>query len=427
MFREESVSYTQTNAGRSLHRPAFLFLRAFGHADVLAGAEPSMREIAVNRSTVALVRCPGYDPDEVYRALRRGVELLGGLDRFVRSGEQILLKPNILAGEPPEKAVTTHPSVLVGCVRLFREGGVTVCFGDSPGRDSPVRAARGSGLEESGLKSGASMADFSRAQPLSNPHGHTVPSFPVARAIHEADGMVNLAKLKSHQLTRLTGAVKNLYGCIPGRRKMTYHIRYQDVHDFCGLLAELHLCLPTRLHVLDAIVAMEGNGPRSGDPVAMGALLLSVDPVALDATFCRLIDLDPEILPTTTAGSRAGLGHYEEADIEVIGDPLEALQRPHFKMIRKPVYRNSSYAYYDFIKKRVLSRPVIDPKKCIRCGHCVDACPVPDKALRFDRGRKQPPVYHYERCIRCYCCHEMCPQRAIYTRTPLLGRILGTA
>jgi NAD-dependent dihydropyrimidine dehydrogenase PreA subunit len=172
---------------------------------------------------------------------------------------------------------------------------------------------------------------------------------------------------------------------------------------------------------------MEGNGPRSGDPVAMGALLLSVDPVALDATFCRLIDLDPEILPTTVAGRQAGLGRYEGAHIEVVGDPLEALRRPQFKMIRKPVYRNSSLAYYDFIKQRVLSRPVIDPVKCVRCGQCVDACPVPDKALRFDRGRAQPPVYHYQRCIRCYCCHEMCPQRAIYTETPLLGKILGTA
>jgi uncharacterized protein (DUF362 family)/NAD-dependent dihydropyrimidine dehydrogenase PreA subunit len=386
-----------------------------------------MTQAAVNRSTVALIRCPGYDPDDVYRALQRGVELLGGLDRFVRSGERILLKPNILAGEPPAKAVTTHPSVLAGCVRLFQQGGATLCFGDSPGREAPAHAARLSGLEEAGVKSGATLADFGSAQPLHNPHGRLYASLPVARAVHESDGLVNLAKLKSHQLTRLTGAVKNLYGCIPGQRKMLYHVRHQDVHEFCGLLAELNLCLPTRLHVLDAIVAMEGNGPRSGDPTAMNALLLSTDPVAVDATFCRLIDLDPEILPTTGAGSRAGLGRYREQEIDLVGDPLEALNKPHFKLIRKPVYDNTSYAHFNFIKKQLLARPVIDPSKCVRCGHCVDACPVPDKALRFDRGRKKPPVYHYERCIRCYCCHEMCPQRAIYTRTPLLGRILGTA
>jgi uncharacterized protein (DUF362 family)/NAD-dependent dihydropyrimidine dehydrogenase PreA subunit len=396
-------------------------------ADALSGAAPGVKQTPVDRSTVALVRCPGYDPDEVYRALRRGVELLGGLDRFVRSGERILLKPNILAGEPPEKAVTTHPSVLAGCMRLFGEGGATLRFGDSPGREPPAQAARLSGLERAGIESGAALADFDAARSLGNPMGRFGASFPVARAVHESDGLVNLAKLKSHQLTRLTGAVKNLYGCIPGKRKMLYHVRYQDVHEFCGLLAELNLCLPARLHVLDAVVAMEGNGPRSGEPVAVGALLLSDDPVAVDATFCRLIDLDPEILPTTTAGSRAGLGHYREADIEVVGDPIEALLAPQFKMIRKPVYSNTSYAHFNFIKKQVLARPVIDPARCVRCGHCVDACPVPGKALRFDRGRGQPPVYHYERCIRCYCCHEMCPQRAIDTQTPLLGRILGTA
>jgi uncharacterized protein (DUF362 family)/NAD-dependent dihydropyrimidine dehydrogenase PreA subunit len=379
-----------------------------------------------NRSTVALVRCPGYEADQVLDALRRGIELLGGLDRFVRSGERILLKPNILAGEPPEKAVTTHPSVLAGCVRLFRRGGATVYFGDSPGRESQARGARLSGLQAAAIASGATLADFRTSQPLVSAEGRFETSFPVARAVHEADGLVNLAKLKSHQLTRLTGAVKNLYGCIPGRRKILYHLRYQDVHEFCGFLVELNLSLPTRLHVLDTIVAMEGNGPRSGDPKTVGALLLSDDPVAVDATFCRLIDLDPEILPTTTAGSRAGLGYYREADIEVIGDPIEALRTPQFKMIRKPVYSNTSYAHFNFIKKRVLPRPTIDRAKCVRCGHCVQACPVPDKALAFERGHKAPPVYHYERCIRCYCCQEMCPQRAIYTQAPLLGRILGT-
>lgn len=385
-----------------------------------------MTRVPANRSTVALVRCPGYDPDEVYRALRRGVELLGGLDRFVRSGEHILLKPNILAGEPPDKAVTTHPSVLAGCVRLFRQGGATLCFGDSPGSESPGHAARLSGLEGAGIQNGAALADFNSAQPLHNPHGQLYDSLPVARAVHDTDGLVNLAKIKSHQLTRLTGAVKNLYGCIPGQRKMLYHVRHQDVHEFCALLVELNLLLPTRLHVLDAIVAMEGNGPRSGDPITMGALLLSTDPVAVDATFCRLIDLDPQILPTTGAGSRAGLGRYREQEIDLVGDPLESLKQPQFKMIRRPVSGNTSYAHFNVIKKHTLARPVIDPARCIRCGHCVDACPVPDKALRFDRGRKEPPVYHYERCIRCYCCHEMCPQRAIYTKRPLLGRILGT-
>jgi Pyruvate/2-oxoacid:ferredoxin oxidoreductase delta subunit len=208
---------------------------------------------------------------------------------------------------------------------------------------------------------------------------------------------------------------------------MLYHVQHQDVHEFSGMLCEMVRSLPVRLHVIDAVVAMEGNGPRSGDPLQMGVLLLSGDPVALDATFCRLIDLDPKIVPTNPAGARVGLGRYAEDEIEVVGEPLEACKHPGFKMIRRPVADNTSYAHYNWIKKMVLARPVIDAQACIRCGQCVAACPVPDKALRFDRGRKEPPVYHYERCIRCYCCHEMCPQRAIHTQRPLLGRIMGLA
>jgi ferredoxin len=231
--------------------------------------------------------------------------------------------------------------------------------------------------------------------------------------------------MKTHQLTRITGAVKNLFGCIPGRRKALYHVQFQDVMDFSRLLVELNLRLRPRLHVMDGVLAMEGNGPRSGDPQRMNVLIMSDDPVAVDATFCRLVAMEPEFVPTSTIGGEQGLGRFQDSEIEYLGDPLESFRQPDFKVIRKPVYRNASYAYYNVIKNAVLPRPVIDADSCVKCGRCVEACPVPGKALRFENGRQErPPVYHYDLCIRCYCCHEMCPQRAIEKKTPLLGRIL---
>jgi uncharacterized protein (DUF362 family)/ferredoxin len=381
-------------------------------------------EGVMSQSTVALVRCPTYDPDLVYEALSRGVELLGGVDRFVTPGERLLLKPNLLAGDDPDKVVTTHPSVLAASTRLFQEGGATVCFGDSPGLDRPARAAERAGLMEAGTRSGAEFVDFSSGSRMDNPGGELVSGFPIAQPVQECDAIINLPKMKSHQLTRITGAVKNLFGSVPGQRKALYHVQFPDVMAFCTLLVELNLRLRPRLHVMDGVVAMEGNGPRSGDPRPMGVLILSDDPIAVDAAFCRIIALDPKFIPTNVIGQRQGLGHFQERDVEFVGDPLESFVDPDFKIIRKPVYSNASYAHYNIIKNAVLPRPVIDPDRCIKCGRCVEACPVPDKALRFADGRRQPPRYDYNRCIRCYCCHEMCPERAIDKKMPLLGRIL---
>jgi len=378
----------------------------------------------MNRSTVALVRCDDYEPETVQNALQRGVKLLGGLDRFVRPGERILLKPNILAGDEPEKAVTTHPAVLAGCARLFQAGGAIVSFGDSPGMENAVRAVRRSGLEEAGRQCGATLDDFSNGGALDNPAGQLVLSFPAARAVHDCDGIVNLPKLKTHQLTRITAAVKNLFGCIPGKRKALYHVQFQDVMDFSGLLVDINLRLRPRLHVLDAVVAMEGNGPRGGDPRPLNCLVLSADPVAVDATACRLVDLDPAFVPTSTIGQERGLGYYEAEAIDYVGDALETFRRPDFNLVRKPVYGNASYTFYNVIKQLVVPRPAIDAARCVRCGLCVAACPLPEKALRFQNGKDQPPQYDYDRCIRCYCCQEMCPERAIERKTPFLGRLL---
>jgi ferredoxin len=258
---------------------------------------------------------------------------------------------------------------------------------------------------------------------VANPDG-LVESFPIAQAIHDCDGLINLPKMKTHQLTRITGAVKNLFGCVPGKRKALYHVQFPDVNDFSRLLGELGLCLRPRLHVMDGVVAMQGNGPRSGSARPMRVLILSEDPVAVDATFCRLVAIDPTYVPTIVASHDLGLGRFRSTDIEYVGDELRRLVDPDFQLVRKPVYRNASYAHYPLIKKALLPRPEIDGHRCVRCGVCIDACPVSGKALRFDNGRRSPPVYDHERCIRCYCCQEMCPHQAIRTRTPLLGRIL---
>jgi len=170
---------------------------------------------------------------------------------------------------------------------------------------------------------------------------------------------------------------------------------------------------------------MEGNGPHNGKPKSMEALLLSTDPVALDAVACRLANLEPALVPTNVWGERLGLGTYN--NITVLGDTVETLVREDFDANRKP-YISADTVHpilSRLMKNYLVPRPIIRAERCIRCGNCVKMCPVTPKAVDFtDAEKKTIPRYNYRNCIRCYCCQEICPEGAIEVETPLLGRII---
>lgn len=377
-------------------------------------------------SKVALITCTDYSPEAVYQACKRGISLLGGMSSFITEGETILLKPNMLTARRKEEACTTHPAVLEAFIRLLQEERVQITWGDSPGLGSPSGAAKTSGLMESAAKYTAAFADFQRGKEKQFPGNTMQKSFKLANGVLEADGIISLAKMKTHGFTNITGAVKNQLGCVYGLNKAKMHVHYPNVIQFCQMLVDLNMSLPMRLYVMDGIVAMEGNGPSAGDPVPMNVLLFSKDPVALDSVFCRLVDLNPSFIPTNTLGKKSGLGTWLEDEIEIVGDSLKDFTNKHFNVIRKEVGGKAILAQTRLFKNHMIRRPLIDKKKCTRCGICIETCPLPPcgKALAFkDNNKKDPPRYDYEKCIRCYCCQELCPQKAIYAKTPLLGRI----
>jgi uncharacterized protein (DUF362 family)/Pyruvate/2-oxoacid:ferredoxin oxidoreductase delta subunit len=381
----------------------------------------------MDRAKVALLYCDRYDVDAVHRTLQRGFELLGGLSRFAAKGETVLLKPNILAGCSPEQAVTTHPVILEAMIRILREQGTGISYGDSSGITKPSAAARDSGLAGAADRHGVPMGDFEQGRPLllsrGSRSGESPRRVPVARAVLDCDALFNLAKMKTHQLTRITGAVKNLFGCVPGLGKPALHASYPGASEFSRLLARLHLQIRPRIHILDGILSMEGNGPRNGKPRRMKTLIMSEDPVAADAVFARLIDLDPRFVPTCLAGHETGLGTFKTDEITIVGEDVEELRQREFEVVRTGVGGNALLKYYPTVRNLLLPRPAIEEQRCERCGICIRACPLPEKALRFN-GAGAPPVYDYNRCIRCYCCQEMCPHRAIERKTPFLGKVL---
>ncbi|MCL2137362.1 MAG: DUF362 domain-containing protein [Coriobacteriia bacterium] len=371
-------------------------------------------------SEVAIIRCESYDFVEVKAAVRRGINLLGGASEFVSIGEKILLKPNWIMAVSPDRCATTHPAVFKAVSEIFLEAGADLSYGDSPGRgtseDESLEASRATGFLEVANDLGIPLADFI--------NGRTVQTgqqeFFIANGALDCDGIVSLPKLKTQGFLKLTGAVKNQFGCIPGRRKGAYHQQLEKPADFARMLIDLDMFLRPRLYVMDGIMAMEGNGPMNGDPKAMNVLLLSADPVALDATVCRLVDVNPEYSYTVSLGMQAGHGTYLESEITLLGDPLDNFISYDFNINRNPISNVRGAGVFSRDNDAGVPKPYIVEENCQRCGDCIDICPLSPSAVDWlDNDVTEPPTYDYSRCIRCFCCQELCPHGAIFIQDPL--------
>jgi uncharacterized protein (DUF362 family)/NAD-dependent dihydropyrimidine dehydrogenase PreA subunit len=374
-------------------------------------------------ATVAVVRCDTYDESTVYDAVGRGLDLLGGASRFVHDVERILLKPNLLVGATPDKVVNTHPAVFSAVARHLAETGATLSWGDSPGFGNALAAARKVGIAQVAEALGVTYADFADGRQVSFPEGELIKQFVIASAVLDADGLVTLPKLKTHALTRMTGAVKNQFGCVPGMLKGEFHMRMPDVDRFAQMLVDLNRLIRPRLAVMDGVIGMEGNGPRGGDPRHVGVIMMSEDLVALDAAACRVMNLDPALVGTITYGERWNLG--SATDIEFVGDDIDGFVVADYNANRsRQATTDSGKPKGTLAKRLVVPRPVIDPAKCTACGTCVAVCPVTPRAVDWANGKGVPPVHDYAKCIRCYCCQELCPERAIDVQVPALGRLL---
>lgn len=368
---------------------------------------------------VALVRCESYET--AAEAVKKAIELIGGVDGILNKEEKLLLKPNFLAKCPPEKACTTHPEVFRGVAEYLLEKGYThLSYGDSPGHGDTAAIAKECGVGAVAESLGIPIADFTAGKSTPYEDGNVAKEFILANAVLECDGIINVCKMKSHMLERITGAQKNIFGCVFGLNKGASHVKYPNATEFAKMLADLNLMLKPRLHVMDGVVAMEGNGPQSGTPKNVGVILASTDSIALDTLFANLVYLDAKLVPTNVIGALYGVGEGDENKIEVVTEDgiitvKEAKER--FGVRDFDVYRGKEdkgeISYLRPFKNLIKRKPKIKKDLCISCGICVKSCPVEGGALHFKKKGK-PPVYDYSKCIGCYCCQEMCPKKAIY-------------
>ena len=378
---------------------------------------------------VFVASCPDYGQAEA--CIRALLEQMGGMGRFVRPGERIVLKANLLRAAPPESAICTHPAVVEAAAKLVKEAGGTPVICDSPGgalhKEAVLRNLYDkTGMAAAAAAAGAELALDPSTRTVSLPEGKVLRQAEIITPVAEADGVIDLCKMKTHVLMSMTGAVKNLFGVIPGLSKVGYHATHPDHETFADVLLDLTGYVKPRLSLMDGILAMEGDGPgSSGTPRQVGLLLAAANPLALDTAAGAIMNLPRQDNPVLLAAERRGLTPNRIEDVELIGGTVEELRMADYKF---PASTKSNLM--DFLgplarpaerlcKKLLSQTPRIDEAKCVGCGICAKSCPGQAIAMTAP-GRKAH--IHPKACIHCYCCHELCPQRAVELHQNWLGR-----
>ena len=372
-----------------------------------------MQKIPQDR-TVAIRRCPSYDAGLVKEAVARlGRDIAGGWANIIPPGSRVLIKPNLLTAAPAEQCVSPHPEVVRALINECRAAGAgSITIGDSPGMGTAQKVAAKCGILAVAGELGVEVVNFEDSVKVATPEGFNNRSFTIARAVAEADLIINLAKFKTHAMMVMTLAVKNMFGSFAGKQKAQWHLQSgRRQEHFARMLVELAYTIRPAVSVLDAVIGMEGNGPNSGNPRKLGFLAASRDMLSLDRTACAITGVAPDSVYIFKAAEGLGLASDMEG-IRLLGDPIEPLKITDLKPaalmhVEGPVFFRP---FAGLLRNLLTTRPAVDPARCKGCGICLNSCPAeaivqpaPKACIRINDAA----------CIRCYCCQELCPEGAI--------------
>ena len=356
---------------------------------------------------VSIVKCQSYDEKKVLETLRQSIHLMGGLECFIKKGDRVLLKPNLLIGKSPDKVVTTHPSIIKAAIQIAQEAGGIPFIGDSPAIGSTARAAEKAEIAEIARSMDCPIVEFNRPVLAREVKGRVFKNIEIDQAVLEADVIINLPKWKTHTQMLLTLGVKNLFGCVSGPKKALWHLKAgEDRKLFAQVLVDVYQIVRPALTILDGVNGMEGDGPTSGRSIALGLILASCDALSLDQIVCDLLGIPRRSLMTNRVALEHGLG---KDPIEVVGEKVENVKIPDFQF---PNLSRTDWNLPGFIKKALknalTSKPAIQEDLCKNCHQCAEICPP--RALTPEG---ESLVFDYRRCIRCFCCLEVCPEGAV--------------
>ncbi|MGC8494624.1 MAG: DUF362 domain-containing protein [Syntrophobacteraceae bacterium] len=384
---------------------------------------------------VYVVRCPDYDHAE--EKMEMLFSMLGGMSRFVKPEEKIVLKVNLLQPAAPDQAVTTHPRIVAAVARLVKEAGALPVIADSPGAGYKYTSKtldtlyRKTGMIDAAKSSGAELNFDTTVRAVSFPAGKLIKHFEVIGPVATADGVLGVCKLKTHTLMSITGAVKNNFGVIAGLSKPGYHAKLHDKEQFADMLLDLAEYVSPRLSIMDAVIGMEGDGPGvAGVPRPVGLLLGSVNPLALDIVASEIVGLRREQNPLLLAAAKRGATPSEVAQVEVVGADVQEIRVPGYRLpatVEELGIRQHLSWWQKpmgpFIKDWLSQAVRVVEKKCVGCGICRESCPA--GAIAMTQGKRKRASIDDNLCIRCYCCHELCPEGAVELRRSFMHKVLG--
>lgn len=377
---------------------------------------------------VAIVACKEYEHDQAKRALQEVLAPLGGLD-FIRPGDRVVIKANLITFLKPEKAATTHPVLLTALTELLVERGAKVVIGDSPGGPFSLpylkRVYAATGLTDCEA-AGATLNQNMDIREGSFPEAKVMRSFTYTAYLDDCDYIIDFCKLKTHGMMGLTGGAKNMFGAIPGTDKPEYHYRYPNAVDFSRMLVDIDTYFHPVLTICDGVMAMEGNGPSQGTPRKMGLLAASRSPHKLDLLLAALIGMKREDVPTLCAAYERGLIPESVEELKV-SEGWERFICPDFETVgvrRGLLFTDETKGimgkvWAGVMKLAMQPRPKVAPESCVGCQKCAQICPA--KAITM--VDKKPDV-DYSQCIRCFCCQEFCPVGAMKVKRTGLSKLL---
>jgi len=366
--------------------------------------------------TVSIIECSSYDKALVHNAIIELLRPIGGLDAYVKPNTTVLLKPNMLSCKSPDAAATTHPIVVEVVTEMCQNIGARVIIGDSPPIifGKTVEYWEKTGYKRVAENTGAKLLCFETdaKRSVNFITNKKKVEIHVVETLFSVDTVINLPKMKTHNLTRITGAVKNLYGLIPGLEKAKWHGVFVKSTEFGHFIADFASQLPVNLNIMDGVEGMDGQGPAGGRVVKPGKLLASSHPVSLDFIFCEIAGIASSTVSFLNRCQAIGYGPNGLNDIEIIGSSNSIRD---FDVPPTPISDKIPDFVINILRKVIWAGPNLEGK-CLKCGRCVRVCPV--EAIDLKTGRA---VFDRDKCVSCFCCMEVCPEDIIEMKlSPLL-------